>query len=94
MKIRSIVGTASLGLILAVAPMGGSAIGLIQTAFAKRGNGGDGGGHGNGGGHGEGKADHEKAGSEDTDSTSANIHGPGLFMVGKITSLGQAFQDA
>ncbi len=72
MKFRSIVGTASLGLILAVAPMGGSAVGLIQTAFAKGGNGGDGGGHGNGRGHGEGKADHEKAGSEDTDSTSAN----------------------
>ncbi|MFS8050370.1 hypothetical protein [Rhizobium sp. BR 314] len=71
MKIRSIVSTASLGLILAVAPMGGGAVGLIQTAFAKGGNG-DGGGHGNGGGHGEGKSDHEKAGGNDTDGTSAN----------------------
>ncbi len=66
MKIRSIIGTASLGLALAVVPVGGAAIGLMQTAFAK---GGDGGGNGNGGGHdhGEGKSDHdshEKSGDD------------------------------
>ncbi len=63
MKIRSIIGTASLGLVLAVVPVGGAAIGLMQTAFAKGGNG----GNGNGGGHGEGKSDHdshEKSGDD------------------------------
>lgn len=69
MKIRSIIGTASLGLVLAVAPIGGTAVGFIQAAFAKGGNGG---GNGNGGGHGEGKSGHEKSGDDDTNSSSAN----------------------
>lgn len=69
MRIRFIIGTASLGLVLAVAPLGGTAIGFVQTAFAKGGNGG---GNGNGGGHGEGKSGHEKSGGDDTSSTSAN----------------------
>lgn len=68
MRIRVIIGAASLGLALAVAPLGGTAIGFAQTAFAKGGNGG---GNGNGGGHGEGNSGHEKAGG-DTGSTSAN----------------------
>ena len=53
MRIRFIIGTASLGLVLAVAPLGGTAIGFAQTAFAKGGNGGgNGNGNGNGGDHG------------------------------------------
>ncbi|ENN85406.1 hypothetical protein RHSP_52622 [Rhizobium freirei PRF 81] len=61
MKIRSVIGAAGLGLALAVAPMGGTALGFIGAAFAKGGNGG---GNGNGGGHGEGKSDHDKSGRD------------------------------
>jgi hypothetical protein len=71
MRIRSIIGTASLGLVLAIAPLGGTAIGFVQTAFAKGGNGG-GNGNGNGGGHGEGKSGHEKSGNGETSNTSAD----------------------
>jgi len=71
MRIRFIIGTASLGLVLAVAPLGGTAIGFAQTAFAKGGNGG-GNGNGNGGGHGEGNSGHEKSGGDDAGSTSAS----------------------
>lgn len=63
MKIRSVIGTASLGLVLAVAPMAGNTVGLMHAAFAKDGNGGGSGGgngggngSGNGGGHGGGKS--------------------------------------
>lgn len=69
MKIRSIIGATSLGFVLALAPMGGAAVGFTQAAFAKGGNGG---GNGNGGGHGEGNSGHEKSGSDDTSSTSTN----------------------
>ncbi|TWB12630.1 hypothetical protein FBZ99_106189 [Rhizobium sp. ERR 1071] len=69
MKIRSIIGATSLGLVLAVAPMGGATVGFMQTAFAKGGNGG---GNGNGGGHGEGNSGHEKSGSDDSSSTSTS----------------------
>jgi len=69
MKIRSILGATSLGLVLAIAPMGGAAVGFVQTAFAKGGNGG---GNGNGGGHGQGNSGHEKSESSDTSSTSTN----------------------
>ncbi|MDK4705689.1 hypothetical protein PH562_25830 [Rhizobium sp. CNPSo 4062] len=71
MKVRSIIGATSLGLVLALAPMGGAAIGFTQAAFAKGGNGG-GNGNGNGGGHGEGNSGHEKSGSDDANSTSTN----------------------
>lgn len=71
MKIRSIIGATSLGLVLAVAPMGGATVGFMQTAFAKGGNGG-GNGNGNGGGHGEGNSGHEKSGSDDSSSTSTS----------------------
>ena len=71
MKIRSIIGATSLGFVLALAPMGGAAVGFTQAAFAKGGNGG-GNGNGNGGGHGEGNSGHEKSGSDDTSSTSTN----------------------
>lgn len=69
MKIRSLIGATSLGLVLAIAPMGGAAVGFMHTAFAKGGNGG---GNGNGGGHGEGNSGHEKSGSDDAGSTSTN----------------------
>jgi hypothetical protein len=68
MKIHSIIGATSLGLVLALAPMGAT-VGFVQTAFAKGGNGG---GNGNGGGHGEGNSGHEKSGGDDTGSTSTN----------------------
>ncbi|MGG6896684.1 MULTISPECIES: hypothetical protein [Rhizobium] len=77
MKIRSVIGAAGLGLALAVAPMGGAAVGFIQAAFAKGGDGnggGNGGGHGEG--HGEGKSDHDKSGRDrdrdDVSSTTAS----------------------
>ncbi|GAC1043649.1 hypothetical protein [Rhizobium sp. No.120] len=70
MKIHSIIGATSIGLVLAFVPIGGAAVGFVQTAFAK---GGDGGGHGNGnGGHGEGNSGHEKSGGDDASSSSTN----------------------
>jgi hypothetical protein len=71
MKIHSIIGATSLGLVLALAPIGGATVGFVQTAFAKGGNGG-GHGDGNGGGHGEGNSGHEKSGGDDTSSPSTN----------------------
>ncbi|MDK4715518.1 hypothetical protein [Rhizobium sp. CNPSo 4039] len=71
MKIRSMIGATSLGLVLALAPIGGASVGFMQAAFAKGGNGG-GNGNGNGGGHGEGNSGHEKSGSDDASSPSTN----------------------
>lgn len=71
MKIHSIIGATSLGLVLVLAPIGGAMVGFVQPAFAKGGNGG-GHGNGNGGGHGEGNSGHEKSGGDDTSSPSTS----------------------
>ncbi|TXI05210.1 MAG: hypothetical protein E6Q76_11470 [Rhizobium sp.] len=67
MKFRSTIGAAGLGLVLAVAPVGGTIGVFVPTAFAKGGN-----SNGNGGGHGAGKSDHDKSERSDAGSTSAN----------------------
>ncbi len=69
MKMRSIISATALGLVLAIAPVAGAAIGFIDAAVAKGGNGhGGGNGGGNGRGNSGGNSGNHSSGTQDSGS--------------------------